>query len=91
MTPTSTPRYKWGQQLFDPVFNALCKEEWAAVADERFSEGGKYQVDPAKATLLDLGLHGGGLGDTWSREPPAVESFRRRLLYLISGYSYKIY
>eukprot|EP01050_Picozoa_sp_SAG11_P025321 SAG11_NODE_5675_length_1489_cov_2.040288_2_plen_212_part_00 len=39
------------------------------MADERFSEGGKFAVEPAKVTLLDLGLHGGGLGDTWARKP----------------------
>ena len=37
---------------------ACCsKEQWGCVADERFSEDGKWEVDPAKATLLDLGEH----------------------------------
>ena len=50
---------------WDPVFNALLKQQFNCVSSEEFSENGKYKVDRLKSNLMALGIVGCGLGDKW--------------------------
>lgn len=53
---------------WDPVFNAIMKQKFNAVASEEFSEHGKYPVDRLKTNMAVLSLVGCGLGDVWTKE-----------------------
>eukprot|EP00123_Amoebidium_parasiticum_P017583 comp23905_c0_seq1/m.42088 comp23905_c0_seq1/g.42088 ORF comp23905_c0_seq1/g.42088 comp23905_c0_seq1/m.42088 type:complete len:538 (-) comp23905_c0_seq1:356-1969(-) len=67
--PQADTRVDWGQPRFDPVFNAILKQKFNCVADESFSENGKYQVNRLVTNMTLMQLHGGSLGETWDRIP----------------------
>eukprot|EP01134_Creolimax_fragrantissima_P004691 CFRG4691T1 len=66
--PQADIRIPWGQGRFDPTFNEMLKSMFDCVADEKFSEDGKYKVDRLKTNMLTMATIGCSSGDVWEKD-----------------------